>query len=123
MNDDESDGFPMEHDADSNDGHLQMEEDPLGGDDEDFLDDSNVCPICDELYTSRANLEAHVSKAHPDVRIGPRNSSSIPPKGTPKKKKLPTQKKQEVLKCSECSRIFNHRNSLVYHMRSHTGER
>lgn len=25
--------------------------------------------------------------------------------------------------CNICGRIFNHRNSLVYHMRSHSGDR
>lgn len=27
------------------------------------------------------------------------------------------------LACTQCDRVFNHRNSLVYHLRSHSGER
>lgn len=33
------------------------------------------------------------------------------------------RKRTEELACTECDRVFTHRNSLVYHMRSHTGDR
>ncbi|KAJ8967256.1 hypothetical protein NQ314_002983, partial [Rhamnusium bicolor] len=32
-------------------------------------------------------------------------------------------KKKASLHCTDCDRVFTHRNSLVYHMRSHTGVR
>lgn len=32
-------------------------------------------------------------------------------------------KKKPTMTCTECNRIFTHRNSLVYHMRSHSGIR
>lgn len=32
-------------------------------------------------------------------------------------------KKKALHECTECDRMFTHRNSLVYHMRSHTGIR
>lgn len=38
----------------------------------------------------------------------------------PKKK---GKKKITEYHCSECSRVFMHKNSLVYHMRGHTGIR
>ncbi|OXA59396.1 hypothetical protein Fcan01_06360 [Folsomia candida] len=92
-------------------------------DDEDeyILGDENLCPSCDKLFATRSKLEAHVKKLHPDLAM---ELASIENKGGNKKKRSPTgQRKQEVLKCAVCDRIFNHRNSMVYHMRSHTGER
>lgn len=38
-------------------------------------------------------------------------------------KKKGRKKNNEELSCTECDRVFTHRNSLVYHMRSHTGVR
>ncbi|XP_011870388.1 PREDICTED: zinc finger protein 34-like isoform X2 [Vollenhovia emeryi] len=43
---------------------------------------------------------------------------------TAKKKKSPkTRKSSDELTCPQCNRSFHHKNSLVYHMRSHSGER
>ncbi|XP_015595932.1 zinc finger protein 37 [Cephus cinctus] len=43
---------------------------------------------------------------------------------TAKKKKLQkSRKNNDELVCPQCGRSFNHKNSLVYHMRSHSGER
>ncbi|XP_050451848.1 zinc finger protein 271-like isoform X3 [Cataglyphis hispanica] len=43
---------------------------------------------------------------------------------TAKKKKSPkTRKSSDDLTCRECNRSFHHKNSLVYHMRSHSGDR
>ncbi|XP_011693846.1 PREDICTED: zinc finger protein 271 isoform X2 [Wasmannia auropunctata] len=43
---------------------------------------------------------------------------------TAKKKKSPkTRKSNDELTCPQCNRSFHHKNSLVYHMRSHSGER
>ncbi|XP_071642388.1 uncharacterized protein [Temnothorax longispinosus] len=43
---------------------------------------------------------------------------------TAKKKKSPkTRKSSDELTCTQCNRSFHHKNSLVYHMRSHSGER
>lgn len=30
---------------------------------------------------------------------------------------------KKLIQCKECLRVFSHKNSLVYHQRSHTGER
>ncbi|KAL0105172.1 hypothetical protein PUN28_016666 [Cardiocondyla obscurior] len=43
---------------------------------------------------------------------------------TAKKKKSPKPRKPgDELICPQCNRSFHHKNSLVYHMRSHSGER
>uniref|UniRef100_A0A6V7LAY4 C2H2-type domain-containing protein n=1 Tax=Bracon brevicornis TaxID=1563983 RepID=A0A6V7LAY4_9HYME len=47
--------------------------------------------------------------------------------GISKKKKTASKKvkksQNDEMSCPECDRTFHHKNSLVYHMRSHTGER
>ncbi|XP_058807086.1 GDNF-inducible zinc finger protein 1-like [Phymastichus coffea] len=40
-----------------------------------------------------------------------------------KKKKSKSKKSTDELTCPQCDRSFHHKNSLVYHMRSHSGER
>ncbi|KAK2581969.1 hypothetical protein KPH14_002409 [Odynerus spinipes] len=45
------------------------------------------------------------------------------PQTTKKKKTLKTRKTNDELTCPQCDRSFHHKNSLVYHMRSHSGER
>ncbi|XP_044003741.1 zinc finger protein 878-like isoform X2 [Aphidius gifuensis] len=41
-----------------------------------------------------------------------------------KKKKTAKQKKtKDDMTCPQCDRSFHHKNSLIYHLRSHTGER
>lgn len=41
--------------------------------------------------------------------------------GTEQEKSRPRRNKQ--LSCPNCNRTFNHRNSLLYHIRSHSGQR
>ncbi|KYN06034.1 hypothetical protein ALC62_03034 [Cyphomyrmex costatus] len=45
------------------------------------------------------------------------------PQTAKKKKSLKTRKSSNELTCTQCNRSFHHKNSLVYHMRSHSGER
>ena len=85
-----------------------------------------MCILCDSSFSSKSKLDLHLKKIHPEFHVARsqmkkkkgalRSSSPLPTPGDPTE-----QKKPEVLKCTECDRIFNHRNSLVYHMRSHTG--
>ncbi|XP_018301198.1 zinc finger protein 260 isoform X2 [Mycetomoellerius zeteki] len=42
---------------------------------------------------------------------------------TAKKKKSSKTRKLNELICDQCNRSFHHKNSLIYHMRSHSGER
>ncbi|CAG7728544.1 unnamed protein product [Allacma fusca] len=97
-------------------GDDQMfEGDELLAEDELFSEDGHQCMFCDDAFPSKAKLETHLKKAHSDE--SPLNGAKT------KKKRAVGQRRQDVLKCPQCQRIFNHRNSLVYHMRSHTGER
>ncbi|KAL6265407.1 hypothetical protein P5V15_002203 [Pogonomyrmex californicus] len=45
------------------------------------------------------------------------------PQTAKKKKTSKTRKSTDELTCPLCNRSFHHKNSLVYHMRSHSGER
>ncbi|XP_025994813.1 zinc finger protein 271 isoform X2 [Solenopsis invicta] len=45
------------------------------------------------------------------------------PQTSKKKKSSKTRKSSDELTCTQCNRSFHHKNSLVYHMRSHSGER
>ncbi|XP_018048050.1 PREDICTED: zinc finger protein 271-like isoform X2 [Atta colombica] len=45
------------------------------------------------------------------------------PQTAKKKKPSKTRKSNGELTCDQCNRSFHHKNSLVYHMRSHSGER
>ncbi|XP_076652527.1 uncharacterized protein LOC143358895 isoform X1 [Halictus rubicundus] len=45
------------------------------------------------------------------------------PQTSKKKKILKARKSNDELTCPQCDRSFHHKNSLVYHMRSHSGER
>ncbi|XP_011342778.1 zinc finger protein 271 isoform X3 [Ooceraea biroi] len=45
------------------------------------------------------------------------------PQTAKKKKSSKTRKSNDELTCPQCNRSFHHKNSLVYHMRSHSGER
>ncbi|XP_012268247.2 transcription factor E4F1-like [Athalia rosae] len=45
------------------------------------------------------------------------------PGNTKKKKSQKNRRSIDELVCPQCGRSFNHKNSLVYHMRSHSGER
>ncbi|XP_053979542.1 zinc finger protein 260-like isoform X2 [Hylaeus anthracinus] len=45
------------------------------------------------------------------------------PQTTKKKKILKARKTNEEWSCPQCDRLFHHKNSLVYHMRCHNGER
>ncbi|ODN00041.1 putative zinc finger protein, partial [Orchesella cincta] len=119
---------PIQDDLKNNDGDDGDPEFHVGFDDDDELDeeqtemmylDSNICPSCDEMCESKTDLDEHIRNLHPEVLTIPVENI----KGSKKKKNGYGTKKPDVLKCQQCHRVFNHRNSLVYHMRGHTGER
>ncbi|XP_026668201.1 zinc finger protein 260-like isoform X2 [Ceratina calcarata] len=56
-----------------------------------------------------------------DQAILDKGKTDIPQ--TTKKKKAKARKSNDELACPQCDRSFHHKNSLVYHMRSHSGER
>ncbi|XP_031337903.1 zinc finger protein 431-like [Photinus pyralis] len=75
----------------------------------------HVCHICQEPFPMRAILLQHLTTCR---LIHEQTENSI--QSVPKKK---TKKKPGELSCTDCDRVFAHRNSLIYHLRSHTGER
>ncbi|XP_060530302.1 zinc finger protein 471-like [Cylas formicarius] len=81
------------------------------------LEDKNehVCHICKQPFALRAILLQHLVTC----RVVSGNMEPTPAVIVRKKNK----RVKEKLNCSECDRVFKHRNSLVYHMRSHTGIR
>ncbi|CAL8120147.1 unnamed protein product [Orchesella dallaii] len=109
-----------DHDHDIGDGefHVGFDDDELDEEQTEMMYlDSNICPSCDEMCESKANLEEHIRNLHPEVLAIDAGD------GKTSKKKKGAAKKPDVLKCQQCHRVFNHRNSLVYHIRSHTGIR
>lgn len=86
----------------------------------------HLCDLCGEAFELKSQLTLHMREEHPDTKRKPRKkdpmatnivNTTAAPTGDR------TNKKWEQLTCPTCGRMFNHRNSLVYHLRSHTGER
>lgn len=103
---------------------ILQDDEPVFDDDDDDLEteqmylESNICPSCDECCETRENLDEHIRKVHP--QLDDRGTGTTPGKNKKSKSK---NLKVDSLKCEICAREFSHRNSLVYHRRSHTGVR
>lgn len=88
------------------------------------LDESdNICELCGDVYETKTQLEQHVRTDHLEFTPDPggRDEMLLSPK-----RRLPGKRSRRAglhLTCPQCGRMFNHRNSLVYHLRSHSGER
>lgn len=73
------------------------------------------CEDCYRVFKSKSKLMAHRKAEHKE---------EVPqPKGAPKKKVKVGKSVKGGYACSMCTRVFTHKNSLVYHIRGHTGER
>lgn len=105
------------------------------------------CNICETSFPTKIKLDLHLRKCHSEIYTKKKKGFSsagilaveedlsltasaatgspiiTSADGNPAAKSgtAVTGRRTEVLKCTECDRVFNHRNSLVYHMRSHTG--
>ncbi|KAL1489536.1 hypothetical protein ABEB36_013490 [Hypothenemus hampei] len=81
------------------------------------LEDKNehVCHLCKQPFALRAILLQHLVTC----RVTSGMTEPTPAIIVRKKNK----KIKEKLNCELCERVFKHRNSLVYHMRSHSGVR
>lgn len=75
----------------------------------------HVCHICKQPFPMRAILLQHLITCRTSNDQSENTINNVP------KKK--TKKKVGELSCTDCDRVFAHRNSLIYHMRSHTGDR
>ncbi|CAH0564121.1 unnamed protein product [Brassicogethes aeneus] len=101
----------------------------------------HICHLCKQPFPLRAillqhlvtcrvinhdldvNQMEHLPKKRSNKKKGTFSGIEVEPDlpaSSPKKKPI---KKKGNLQCTECDRTFVHRNSLVYHMRSHTGIR
>lgn len=74
--------------------------------------DEILCPDCGDLFRTFSKLKKHKELKHSkeisvNIDIVTRRQ----------------EKRTRTLKCKECPKVFNHKNSLVYHMKAHTGER
>ncbi|KAF2904760.1 hypothetical protein ILUMI_01411 [Ignelater luminosus] len=77
--------------------------------------EAHKCHLCGQPFPMRAILLQHLITCRTSNDQKEEEVNNVP------KKKA--KKKQGELSCTECDRVFTHRNSLVYHMRSHTGDR
>ncbi|KAF7272242.1 hypothetical protein GWI33_014954 [Rhynchophorus ferrugineus] len=77
--------------------------------------DDHVCHLCKQPFALRAILLQHLVTC----RVASGNPEPTPAMIVRRKNK----KIKEKLNCELCDRVFKHRNSLVYHMRSHSGIR
>lgn len=94
----------------------------------------HVCHICKQPFPIRAILLQHLITCRVTAENNGKTQSAsektlklIRLKFTEKVETTVTKKKakkqKEELCCTLCDRVFTHRNSLIYHMRSHTGNR
>jgi len=75
--------------------------------------DDILCPDCGEFFETLTKLKAHKKLNHSDeaqLKKSVATKSGRRSRGT-------------ALQCKECLKVFNHKNSLVYHMKGHAGER
>lgn len=73
------------------------------------------CEDCYRVFKSKTKLMTHRKIEHKEEV--PQN------KGAPKKKIKMGKAVKGGYSCTMCPRVFTHKNSLVYHIRGHTGER
>jgi KRAB domain-containing zinc finger protein len=108
----------VDHDANSdNDTKAWYREDELHQTEEDLKEleaEEHVCHICKQPFPLRAILLQHLVTCRADTG----NTEPTAPSLVKRK-----NKKKGTMHCRECDRVFTHRNSLVYHMRSHSGIR
>lgn len=76
--------------------------------------DGHMCEMCNEAYETKAALNQHIQQQHADLMTAITKTVRRQPDGTAKKGNL---------SCKQCGRMFHHRNSLMYHLKSHLGER
>lgn len=85
-------------------------------------DNNHICLFCKQPFPLRPLLLQHLvtcRASNPQVVVEATETATA----VKQKKAAKLNKKKNKLQCTECDRSFAHRNSLVYHMRSHTGIR
>ncbi|KRT80224.1 zinc finger protein [Oryctes borbonicus] len=80
-----------------------------------------ICHVCMQTFSLRTTLQEHMLTCKMENEgSSKKQTMDMQQSEQPKKK---AKKKATEYHCSECSRVFMHKNSLVYHMRGHTGIR
>lgn len=98
------------------------------------VENDNVCELCGEVFDDKRQFDQHFRDEHmefidptdPSVKEFEADPEVKDETGNPSKKRVIGKKSRRSgmhLTCPQCGRMFNHRNSLVYHLRSHSGER
>ncbi|XP_034240071.1 zinc finger protein 473-like isoform X2 [Thrips palmi] len=100
-----------------NQGHIQHEGNSHQQQAATQLEVAHMCDLCGDAFHSKARLNQHLRVEHMELRQKGKDKAIEDDDDYPKGKKL------RRLACNQCDRVFNHRNSLVYHLRSHSGER
>ncbi|KAF4523269.1 hypothetical protein B566_EDAN006892 [Ephemera danica] len=100
---------------------------------EEFQPNHHLCDHCGDSFELKSQLTLHMRDDHPEMKRKSRKkehiSAVLATEGERTENPAATgekpvgNRKWEQLTCPTCGRMFNHRNSLVYHLRSHTGER
>lgn len=80
-----------------------------------------VCHLCGQIFNTNEEVMQHLQDCKGQLSDGNDDGESNVGKQQAKVKKK--KRKSGELYCMNCDRVFSHRNSLMYHMQSHTGER
>lgn len=84
----------------------------------------HLCDHCGTGFQMKMQLLTHIREMHSETKRRVRSKKEETSNGQQSASAAAAaSKKSEQLTCPHCGRVFNHRNSLVYHLRSHTGER
>lgn len=90
---------------------------PLRTDTTDLSLQELVCHLCGQLFNSNTDVMQHLQDCKSNVAaVNPLDDKQI-------NKNRKKRRRGGHLACTHCDRIFSHRNSLMYHMQGHTGER
>lgn len=91
----------------------------------------NETPLADIMFSkaqyttnSTTTTNNQVKRSNNGDHSGDLTSQDEESQETVSKKKVKKSRRTGLhLTCTQCGRVFHHRNSLVYHLRSHSGER
>lgn len=78
-----------------------------------------ICHLCGQVFSTYAEVIQHIQecKSHLPTNVAQLIEND---KQTNRNRK---KRRRSHLSCPHCDRVFSHRNSLMYHMQGHTGER
>lgn len=80
---------------------------------------NRVCHLCGQVFTSNSEVITHLQECKANLQTNVESISEGDKQANRNRKK----RRKSHLSCPHCDRVFSHRNSLMYHMQGHTGER